>query len=255
MAITASPHEVVFCEHGDAQSPVVSVVVPLFNYEKHINATLDSIHRQNLESIELLIVNDASTDSSEAVALSWLSAHEGRFINSRLIRHQPNAGLSCARNTGAVLAASDLIFFVDADNLIYPRCVATHVEALAQSQAAFAYSILEMFENERGIMGAATFSRNRFKKGNYIDAMALIKREHLKLMGGYKVIREGWEDYDLWLRLEEAGHFGIHIPEILGRYRVHGASMLRTNTNTDEGQYKLIKQFNKTFPWLELPDK
>ncbi len=250
MGIAAAPHELKFEAHAGDQVPVVSVVVSLFNYEAHILSTLGSISLQTLQPIELLVINDGSTDNSEGVVLSWLKNHSGRFVNSRLISHTHNAGLSCARNTGGFLACSELIFFIDADNLIYPDCISTHVAALAQSDAAFAYSILEMFENEQGLMGTETFSRGRLKKKNYIDAMALVRRPMLDVMGGYKIIKEGWEDYDLWLRFEEAGYYGIQIPEILGRYRVHEASMLRTGT--DEGQRALNNRFQNTFPWLEL---
>ena len=250
MGITATPHELKFEAHAGDQVPVVSVVVPLFNYEDHVLSTLDSISLQTFQPIELLVINDGSTDNSEGVVLSWLENHSGRFVNSRLISHTHNAGLPCARNTGAVLARSDQVFFIDADNLIYPDCISTHVTALAQSDAAFAYSILEVFENQQRLMGTATFSRDRLKKANHIDAMALVRRPILDAMGGYKIIKEGWEDYDLWLRFEEAGYHGIHIPEILGRYRVHGNSML--NALTDEELHTLINRFENTFPWLEL---
>ena len=238
--------------HGSSWAPVC-VVVPLYNYEKYIAQTLQSVASQDLIDVSLIVVDDCSKDSSADIVKSWLEQNKDRFATAVLARNITNAGLSITRNTGISLAESDYVFFLDADNLLYPRCLGRHLQAVEQSAGAEgAYSLLEMFEGERGIMGTEVFHRSRLKYGNHIDAMALIRREFLLKVGGYHDIKFGWEDFDLWLRMCEADEFLVQIPEMLGRYRVHHQSMLRTTTNVGKNHIALRENITSLHPWLDL---
>lgn len=234
-------------------TPPVTVIVPLYNYGHFVTDALKSVMSQTLESIGLLVIDDASKDDSCSIAANWAAEHAERFQSVRVLKHRENQGLSQTRNTGIALTESPFLFFLDADNEIYPRCLEVHLEALRGSDAAFAYSILQKFDGETGLIGTEVFARAQLKLGNYIDAMACIRREVLVELGGYRFLEHGWEDYDLWIRMCELGQIGIHIPEVLGRYRVHAQSMLRTNTNKRDAQVKLIDQLSEDYKWLELP--
>jgi hypothetical protein len=85
--------------------------------------------------------------------------------------------------------------------------------------------------------------------GNYIDAMALVPKYTWALVGGYRSMR-GWEDYDFWCRCVENRLEGVHVPEILCRYRVHDGSML--NTLTRQNAELIIAEMTKLHPWLRL---
>jgi glycosyltransferase involved in cell wall biosynthesis len=208
---------------------------------------------QRLHDISLIVVDDCSKDSSPEVVKGWMERNSSRFQKAILARNVMNAGLAITRNTGVSLSSSPYIFFLDADNLIYPRCLARHLEAAKSTpEAQGAYSLLEIFDADRGIMGTEVFHRERFKRGNHIDAMALIRRDFLLKRGGYHDIKYGWEDYDLWLRMCEGGEYLIQIPEVLGRYRVHHKSMLRTTTNVGDNYVALRGNITSLHPWLEL---
>jgi len=239
-------------DHGSSWSDVC-VVVPLYNYEKYIRQTLLSLVAQDLAEVSLVVVDDCSKDNSPVVVEDWLKSHMDRFGKAMLVRNVKNAGLSNTRNTGISIAQSRYLFFLDADNLIYPRCLSRHLEAVQRNAGAQgAYSLLEIFDADRGIMGTEVFHRGRFKHGNHIDAMALIRRDFLLKMEGYHNIQFGWEDFDLWLRMCEAGEFLVQIPEILGRYRVHQQSMLRTTTNVGKNHIALRENIKSLHPWLQL---
>lgn len=239
-------------EHGTDWASVC-VVVPLYNYEKFIEQTLESVVSQTLDAISLVVVDDCSKDSSPVVAERWIERNKARFKKAVLARNIKNAGLAITRNTGVSMAQSPYLFFLDADNLIYPRCLARHLEAIENSpDAQGAYSLLEVFDADNGIMGTEVFDRGRLKRGNHIDAMALIRREFLQKAGGYHDIKYGWEDFDLWLRMCESDDFLVQIPEILGRYRVHHQSMLRTTTNVGKNHLELRANISSLHPWLEL---
>jgi hypothetical protein len=97
-----------------------------------------------------------------------------------------------------------------------------------------AYSLLERFGDETSLMGNAVWLPMRFSYGNYIDAMALIRTEVLRELGGYRKLPfdfSGWEDYDMWCSFVDRGLKGCHVPQILCRYRVSRNSMLRVETS------------------------
>ena len=92
----------------------VSVIVPVYNEERYISATLDSIINQNFEDFELIVVDDGSTDSTLEIVTEKLSNSK---INHKII-HQENNGVSSARNRGITESSGDYIVFVDADDYI-----------------------------------------------------------------------------------------------------------------------------------------
>lgn len=230
--------------------PRVSVVIPLYNYAHMIRETLDCLKEQAFKDFALVIVNDRSTDNSLEVARQWCEENAGHFKRIRLISNRENGGLSVARNTGISATTSDYIFFLDADNLIYPRCLSRLVEALDGSQAAFAFSMLEVFGGRKGVIGTRIFDIDLLAIENYIDAMAMIRRSALIEIDGYTVMKYGWEDYELWLRLAEHGMTGIQVPELLGRYRSHGTSMSNTTTATNNEAVK--RQIKEMHPWVQV---
>ncbi len=232
----------------------VSVIVPLYNYEKYIVDTLESVVNQSWSDLTIIVVDDCSRDESAEIVKNWMqrcaaSSSLGLF----LLRNKQNVRLATTRNTGVAFSQSEYCFFLDADNLLYPRCIEKHVEALdARADCPAAYGLIEVFDADTGIIGAEVFDRARLKHGNYIDAMAIVRRESLLALGGYHDIRHGWEDYDLWLRICEHDHIALQIPEILSRYRVHSASMLRTTTNKSKNIRELKRNMTKLHPWLDL---
>jgi hypothetical protein len=207
----------------------VSVITALYNYENHIKAALESVARGQYGDIEFVIVDDGSTDGSRRAVHRFMERHRGFPI--RLLRHPVNRGLGPARNAALDVARGEFVFILDADNLVYRHGVARHVEALdADPSASFAYGTVGMFTTDgpHGILSQYGWNPQRLRRGNYIDAMAMWRRSAIDALDGYVTDRRlwGWEDYDLWCRAAEAGHRGVHVPEILTRYRVARHSML-----------------------------
>ena len=229
---------------------LVSVVVTLFNYAVFIEECLGSVLGQTHERLELIVVDDASTDDSAERAASWLATHAGRFERAVLIGHAQNQGLPQARNTAFEAARADPVFVLDADNLIYPRAIARLLEAMEDTGAGVAYSQLEWFGAERRLGQADVWDRALFEPANYVDAMALVSRAAWARVGGYAQLDIGWEDFDLWCRFIEVGIQGVFVPEILCRYRVHGESMLRTET--DPRTLRIAQRLMVRHPWLRL---
>jgi len=210
----------------------IVVIVPLYNYAVTIDECLASLVEQQLERFSLVVIDDASTDEGVTRAVDFLRRHMARFVRVRVIRHQLNQGLSMARNAGITWSDEPFLFMLDADNRLRPPALLRLRETLRRSGAAFAYSQLRMFGDASGVGVADIWDPMRLRTGNYIDAMALIRREALLSVNGYAVLADdhGWEDYDLWCSFAERGLRGVFLPEVLCDYRVHDASMLRSRT-------------------------
>jgi glycosyltransferase involved in cell wall biosynthesis len=235
----------------DRRDDVVSVAVSLYNYARFLGPCLDSIGAQAYPFLDLIVVDDASDkDDSLIVARDWLASRADRFERVLLLRHLRNQGLAAARNTAFERARGDFVFVIDADNMIYPRAIARLHQVLRADTFAAAYSQLEFFGSETRLGFADVWTTERFKSGNYVDAMSLVSKQAWRRVGGYSHIEGGWEDYDFWCKFVEHGLSAAYIPEILCRYRVHEKSMLRKETNTagDELSVNICLRH----PWLEL---
>ena len=210
----------------------VTVVVTLYDYKNVVLEALDSVVGQDLADLDLVVVDDHSTDGGERRVLDWLQSNNERFGRALLLRHTENQGLAAARNQGFAAAATPYVFVLDADNHLYPRCLTVCLETALASNADMVYTILEVFGEHEGVMGTDVWDPVALQAGNYIDAMALVARAAWQQVGGYRRMETaGWEDYDFWLKFAEAGFDVVRVPEILCRYRQHGRSMLRSVTN------------------------
>lgn len=230
----------------------VTVVIPLYNYESFVIEALESVRAQTLEHIDLVVVDDASTDNSCSAALSWMKENQSRFNRLVLVQHLENSGLGASRNTAFDVADTLHCMALDADNLLRPNCCAILLEAIDNSAAAFAYSTIQRFGSQSGVMGNRPFKSAYWVPENGIDAMAMVSKEAWALVGGYATHRMGWQDYDFWCRIADRGLIGAHVADILAEYRVHDSSMLRTATDKSANKSALIAWMEEEHPWLDL---
>lgn len=229
----------------------ITVAVSLYNYERQLADCLESIKRQTYSNLSLIIVDDCSNkDNSLSRAVSWAKRNSERFVRTTVVRHEFNQGLAQARNTAFAVSDSRALFIIDADNMIYPRAVEVLAPWVMNEGYGAAYTQLEFFGDVSGIGHADYWARDFFLKNNYVDAMALISRTAWQTVRGYTHMEGGWEDYDFWCKFVDNGIDSIFIPQILCRYRVHGASMLRTDTVAN--QTDLIVEMRMRHPWLAI---
>jgi GT2 family glycosyltransferase/glycosyltransferase involved in cell wall biosynthesis len=242
-------HAIVF-ERDSLRMARASVVVPLFNYAGVVEEALESVRAQTFANLDLIVVDDASTDDSLAVAQRWLEANASSFNRVALIRNLRNSGLAFTRNVGFANAETPYVLPLDADNRLRPECVERLLAEIEHAYAAFAYPRLREFEESAGEANTQDWLAARLTGGNFVDALALVRRSAWAAVGGYDHVRHGWEDYDFWCRLVERGMFGVRAPFILAEYRVHGGSMLRTETELAENKLRLIADMEQRHPWL-----
>lgn len=249
-AVTAETIYARTCRRGD-EDDLVTVAVSLHNYARYLPECLGSVAAQRHHSLELIVVDDASDqDNSLQVAHEWLAQHAERFCRVLLLRHASNQGLAQTRNTAFAEASSEFVFVLDADNMLYPRAIGRLRAVMGSEPFDAAYTQLQLFGAQQRIGDADLWRREHLARRNYIDAMALVSARAWREVGGYTHIDGGWEDYDFWCKFIEHGLVAAYVPEILCRYRVHAASMLRTETRG--GKQDLRVRLTLRHPWLEM---
>jgi glycosyltransferase involved in cell wall biosynthesis len=224
--------EIIFHKENVGETPLVTVIVTLFNYQKFITQCLDSVKVQTIDKLSLVVVDDCSTDQSVEKSKKWLDIKGSIFYEYILARHSVNRGLAQSRNTAISLARTKYVFILDADNLLYPRCLESLVNTLENCDASFAYSYLEEFGDSNRLKNTKPWNPSTLPAVNTIDAMVLMRKIVLDKVNGYSIMPVmGWEDYELWFKIAKIKGWGVQVPEILAKYRVHKASMLNTVTN------------------------
>src|SRR6266403_60477 len=246
----------------NGSAPAISVIVTLYNYGAYIRQCLKSLEDSHTAAIpggiEVVIVNDASTDDSlkRAMVVQRNSRHPVRIIDKRL-----NTGLADARNLGLQLARAPYVFILDADNMVFPRALEQLHATIVRDNSAAAYSMLCRFQgahnNREGLLSYFDWDPQMFVEFPYIDAMGMFDREQLIKIGGYdndlyKLGWFGWEDYDLWLRIAEAKLHVSFLPNVLCLYRHHERAMsITTNLFERELMAHLIEKYRsliETYP-------
>lgn len=237
---------------------MVSVVVPAFNAAATLDQTLRSVRGQTYRHLDVIVVDDGSSDATGEIAL----AHASADPRVRLIR-QANGGVAAARNTGVRLARADLVAPIDADDLWAPTKIERQVAALAANPAAtLAYTWFACI-NERGrIVG---YGARNGGEGDALRAMcranlvgngsgALMRRNAVLALGGYdESLRarggQGCEDYKLYLGLATVGEVVV-VQEFLTGYRVSPHNMSSDTVQMCRSHLMVFEEFAAAHPHL-----
>jgi glycosyltransferase involved in cell wall biosynthesis len=218
--------------------PLVSIVVLCHNYGRFLQEAMESALGQDYPSLELIVIDDGSTDDSLEVA--------SRYEDRARVLSQPNQGLARTCNRGAAEAAGEYFVFLSADDALEPSYVSELMGALARTpEASFAYCAARLFGAESGIAPARPFSAFSLVRGrNYINGSALTRRADYLAVGGYpEDLGEGaFDDWDFWLTMVERGHRGTYVSKPLLRWRRHErGSKNPASRGTAEGETARVR--------------
>lgn len=215
-------------------TPLITVVIPVYNGEATVAATIDSVLEQTFTDLELLIIDDGCTDNTAAIV--------DRISDYRLRRlAYDNAGLAASRNRGLQEARGTYISFIDADDLWHPQKLEAQYQRLTHPP--------ETHANLRSLYGVAYSwtdyideSGNVLKPGSHLtldgDALAhllladflesgsnaLVRTDAARAVGGFDESLPAAEDWDFFLKLARR-HFFVCVPEAQVYYRVSASSM------------------------------
>lgn len=215
----------------ETSEPLVTVLIPVFNAERHLRAAIESVQEQTYRNLEILAVNDGSRDGSAAI-LRALAAQDARIV----VIEKENGGISSALNLGITAASGLYIARMDADDLMLPERIATQVRYLeANSDLGFCSCYLSMINAddiafdaycpEPTTRDALAEMLGRAEQITYTHPTVTYRTAVARELGGYRAEYEPCEDTEFFGRFITAGAPGLVIPETLMRYRVHAGSI------------------------------
>jgi glycosyltransferase involved in cell wall biosynthesis len=215
------------------EQPLVSIVAVCYNHEQFVVETLDSIKGQTYPNIELLIMDDYSTDNSVAVIKEWIKRND---YNCTFIANDQNQGVCKNLNEALILIKGTYYQCLSCDDIILKDKIQEQVTLFTQLDDCYAlvYSDAYLMDNNSELHFGNFIQRHKPQmlevpsgevydeliKSNYIPAMSvLIKTEFVNEIDGYDE-NLTYEDYDLWLRLSKTYKFYFsNIPN--SKYRIH----------------------------------
>jgi cellulose synthase/poly-beta-1,6-N-acetylglucosamine synthase-like glycosyltransferase len=227
----------------NSKIPLVSVVIPIYNYGVQFEKTLRSIFESTYKNLEIIIVDDGSNDEYVKLKLESLEGHP----NIKIIR-QSNSGPSSARNNGINNSNGEYILPLDADDMIYPDYIQNCVNILKNNKnVSPVYCDTHHIGQIQGVEQRPEWSLERLKQGPFIVNCSMFHRDAFDKCDGYDTTLYGWEDYDLWIRMGLHGYTGKRLSKPLFYYFHHekdGTVSTVANQNQQELYNKIM---NKNF--------
>ena len=220
-------------------SPRVAVVIPCYNHGRYLAETVESVLAQTFEDLEVVVVDDGSTDDSAALAQALCGQHPGRV---RLLR-QPNAGHpAVARNNGIRATRGEYVLCLDADDKLPPDWLGACVAALdARPDAGVAYTDQEDFGASERYHVVAEYDFRAQTHKNWFGICSLFRRAAWEAVGGWDPDIALSEDWDFWIG---CGYHGF--PAI----KVHGVAWLYRTS--DDGRFAMTDMENDRYVKAQL---
>lgn len=266
--------------HGP-YNPLVSVIIPAWNEEIGLLSTVKTLLESTYRNLEIVVVNDGSTDGSDALMRTFVYKYErqtaGRTGMPRLVYHyQPNGGKGRALNTGIRLSHGQIIVSIDADCLVHREAIASFVACFRDPEVMAAVGNVKI-GNTRTLVGAIQHLEYLFsfyfKKADSImntiyiigGAAGAFRREVFERLGGYSV-QNITEDIELSVRIQKAGWKIVYAPDAI--IYTEGASTIRglmkQRLRWKRGRFETFRdhrslffslrpEHNKLLTWLILP--
>lgn len=225
----------------DPKRPLISVITPFYNRQDTMPETIQSVLGQTFQDFEYIIVNDGSTDEDADTYLSKINHPKITIVN------QANAGVASARNTGVQRAQGKYIICLDSDDMIEPTYLEKSAAVLeANHNISIVSYDMQMFGVKEDIFHHADYDPLALIDDNPILTSAVYRAEVWKTTGGYKS-DIGYEDWEFWVNAAENGHFGVHIPEKLFKYRTAEVSRYVDDLSNHQEHTSFIRNMHPDF--------
>lgn len=204
---------------------LVSVIIPTHNRRDRLEQCIKSVQAQTYGEVEIIVVNDASTDNTQEF-LDGLD--HSRLID---VENRVNQGPCGSRNIGAAKASGDVLAFLDDDDRWHPSKLEKQMAVMNRGEAGLVYCGYSAVDDDNRLLGTTGCS----KRGMLYDDMIrhnifgsptpIMRREAFEMAGGWDVSFPAAQDYDLWTRLSRVARFDF-VNEPLATYVVHGGERI-----------------------------
>jgi glycosyltransferase involved in cell wall biosynthesis len=203
------------------ERPLVSVILPVYNGEQYLASAIESALYQEYEPLEILVIDDGSTDGTSEVA--------ARYLEHIIYVHQPNAGVSAARNRGLRLAKGEFITFLDADD-VWPR-YKLHIQVnylLSRPDLEMVQGLIQRQQLTRGPDGKLVFTDEWLHPYmNVLLGSMLFRRSAIEKIGFFDDSLRISQDTDYWFRARELGIPCRVLCNLSLLYRIHQENLTK----------------------------
>lgn len=234
--------------------PLVSVAVPAYNHAAFLDACLESIRAQSYPRLELVVVDDGSTDATLTVAEHFAERHAARFEHLSVI-HQSNQGVSAASNRAIAACSGEWVHLLGSDDVLYPDKIQHQQQAIVgwnDPDLALVYADVNFIDATGRILSSAT--RNRRPPGpdhqaylwlllynDVANPTVALRRDAFLAVGGFDETLL-LEDLDCWLRLS-ARYAVARVAGLLAGYRRHDSNTSRRQLMMFEANWDTLAKF------------
>ncbi len=226
----------------------ISVIIPSYNHAHYIREAIESALAQTYETIEIIVIDDGSTDNTKEVLAPYVRDQKIHYI------YHKNRGLSAARNTGLKAAQGRYIKFLDSDDFLYPEQIERQVDQIGTSDNLISISDF-CFLRPNGEVFNLTYcpvneerQLNTFFEGNPAPVHAfLVPKTLIQEAGSFDETFTACEDWDLWIRILQEGAVIKHLPYTGCCYRISTTSMSANPKKMFIQKCKIIEKINT---WL-----
>ena len=230
------------------KAPTVSVIMPVYNAERYLRPAIDSVLNQMFNDFELIIIEDASNDSTREIVAEY-AERDPRVI---AVVNDKNLGLTPSLNKGLDLARGEFIARMDADDISHPERFEKQVSYLrSNSDVCMIATSRERIDEEGNTI--SSYSETDGKEGlrermkvtcSVAHGSVMFRRKEVIELGKYRDGIPYAEDYDLWLRIMEKYNIDV-LPDILYKFRLTHQSRSIADSKQDKHYHKLVRQFAK----------
>lgn len=221
------------------KEPLVSILMPIYNYGNRINQTLNSVFNQDYTNFEIILVDDGSTDEFVKTKLKQLEN-----VEKIKVVYKENGGPSSARNEAFRHSKGEYILPLDSDDMILDGYIRSCVNILTKNKdISPVYCDTHHVGQTQGVETRPEWSKERLLQGPFIVNCSMFHRESFEKVNGYDEEMVGWEDYDMWIRMMKEGYVGKRIPKPLFVYFHHekdGTVSTEANKNHMELYQRII---------------
>lgn len=223
--------------------PRVSVVMPAYNVAPYLEQAVESVLSQSFADLELLIVNDASTDHTAAV-LASLAARDKRV---RVITNETNCGVAKTRNRGISLARGAYIALLDGDDYWYPEKLEKQLALAEQTDADIVYCSYDLIEERenprhRAFIVPPETSFQKMLASNVISCSTVLLKASSLSPEPFGTAKDYSEDFLLWMQLLQAGKRAVGCTEVLGAYRLMPQSRSSSKMRCARYHWKIYRK-------------
>ncbi|MDR7129113.1 glycosyltransferase involved in cell wall biosynthesis [Algoriphagus sp. 4150] len=222
--------------------PTISIIIPCYNQANYLNETAESALNANYPELEIIIINDGSTDNTEEIAEELTEKYKNVYL-----LNQPNSGVTIARNAGIEFSNGKYILPLDADDLIYPAYIPDAIEILEKRpevKVVYCKAVKFDEESERN-WKLKPFSLKSLAKDNMIFVSGIFRKSDCLAVGGFDdQMTMGRADWEFWINLLKNGGEVVQLPYVGFKYRLTKSGSMRKKTGSNELKRKRIAFLN-----------